>query len=198
MGRAATEINVVRRDPVNIDVSWKIRMTELEFWQILSLFDWNKTGDDDAVLEPACSALAKKAPDEIIHFEEILAEKLYAIDTRRHCKACYAGELDPDNGDDYISADDFLYQRCVVVANGREFYYDVRDNPGAFPQGMEFEALLSLGSNAFERATGNEFEHCTAVSYESFQNHDGWEATEETNPGKFTGDGMPPGNRRPT
>ncbi|WP_146395928.1 DUF4240 domain-containing protein [Pseudobythopirellula maris] len=173
-------------------------MTESEFWQVVSLFDWDKTGDDEAVLEPACVALSEKGPDSITQFEDILAAKLHAIDTRRHCKACYAGELDPDNGDDYISADDFLYQRCVVVANGRDFYNDVLDNPSEFPQGMEFEALLSLGPNSFERAAGNEFDHCTAVSYESFQNHEGWATTAETKPGKYTGDGIPPGNRRPT
>lgn len=172
-------------------------MTESEFWRVLSLFDWDKTGDDDAVLEPACSALAEKGPDEIIQFEEILAEKLHAIDTRRHCKACYAGELDPDNGDDYISADDFLYQRCVVVANGRQFYNTVLRNPSKFPQGLEFEPLLSLGTAAFERSTGNDFEHCTAISYESFQNLEGWKPTAATTPGKYTGEGMPPLNRRP-
>jgi len=173
-------------------------MTESEFWRILSLLDWDKTGDDAAVLEPACSALVAKGPDDIIQFEEFLAEKLHAIDTRSHCKACYAGELDPDNGDDYISADDFLYQRCVVVANGRQFYNTVLRTPSEFPQGMEFESLLSLGPTAFERSTGNEFDHSTAGSYESFQNHEGWKPTAETNPGKYTGEGIPLLNRRPT
>ena len=173
-------------------------MDETEFWRVISLFDWDETGDDDAVLEPACAALAEKGPDEIIQFEEILAEKLHALDTRRHCKACYAGELDPDNGDDYISADDFLYQRCVVVANGRQFYNSVLRFPSKFPQEMEFECLLSLGPTAFERSTGTELDHCTAVSYESFQNQEGWKPTEATSPGKFTDEGMPPMNRRPS
>lgn len=173
-------------------------MNESEFWRVVSLLDWNKTGDDDAILEPAFVALADKGADEIIQFEEMLAEKLHAIDTRRHCKACYAGKLDPDNGDDYISADDFLYQRCVVVANGRDFYNTVLRNPSKFPQGLEFESLLTLGPTAFKWSTGNEYDHHTSVSYESFQNREGWKPTASTKPGKYTGERIPPLIRRPT
>ncbi|MCD0460766.1 DUF4240 domain-containing protein [Roseiconus lacunae] len=173
-------------------------MNETKFWKIVSLFDWNQTGDDDAVLEPAVAALADEGADGICQFAEILAQKLHALDTRRHCKACYAGEADPDNGDDYISADDFLYQRCVVVANGKDFFEEVLCDPSEFPQDLEFEALLSLTDSAYERATGEEFDHCTAVSYESFQNHEGWKPTDQTQPGSFTGDSVPLLNRRPT
>jgi hypothetical protein len=173
-------------------------MTENTFWGIVELFDWDKTGDDDAVLEPACQALSALEDCEIFEFEDILAEKLYALDTRAHCRACYAGELDPDDGDDYISADGFLYARCVVVANGRDFYASVVADPASMPQGMEFESLLSLPAAAFERKTGKEYEHVPRISYESFQNPAGWAPTAATRPGKYTGENVPPGNRRPT
>ena len=32
-------------------------MNDRTFWDIIELFDWDKSGDDDAVLEPACQAL---------------------------------------------------------------------------------------------------------------------------------------------
>ncbi len=67
------------------------------------------------------------------------------------------------------------------------------------PQGLEFEFLLYLPSSAFEARTGDEdYEHCTPVSYESYANEAGWAPTDATEPGKFTGEDVPPGNRRPT
>jgi hypothetical protein len=130
-------------------------MNETTFWDIIELFDWEEAGDDDAVLEPAVQALAALDQDAIFTFDDILSEKLHSLDTRKHCRACYAGELDPDDGNDYISADDFLYSRCVVVANGRDFYASVVADPAKMPQGMEFESLLSLPSSAYERKTGS-------------------------------------------
>lgn len=173
-------------------------MDEQTFWDIIALFDWDQTGDDDAVMEPAGNALSAMGVQAIYRFEDILAEKLHAIDTREHCRACYAGELDPDDGDDYISADDFLYARCVVVANGRGFYERILRDPGEMPQEMEFEALLSLPQIAHEQKTDEAYDHVTPVSYESFENKAGWAPTPETRPGRFTGENVPPGNRRPT
>jgi len=173
-------------------------MTEAEFWSVVALFDWNETGDDAAVLQPAHDALTRLPPGEIVAFDDILSEKLHALDTRAHCKACYEGELDPDNGDDYISADDFLYNRCVVVANGREVYESVLADPSKMPREMEFEAILYLATGAFEAKTGATYEHVTPVDHESFQNAAGWAPTPSTRPGKFTGSNAPPGNRRPT
>lgn len=173
-------------------------MNDRKFWEIIKLLNWDKTGEDDTVTEPAIDALAALDRDSIYKFHDILAEKLYALDTRAHCKACYAGELDPDDGDDYISPDDFLYCRCVVVANGADFYRAVVDDPSEMPQGLEFEALLSLPYQAFERQTDEEYDHSPPLSYESFQNASGWAPSEATQPGKYTGPNMPPGNRRPT
>ena len=173
-------------------------MYESTFWSIIGLFDWDKTGDDDAVLEPALQALAALDEKAIFMFDDILSEKLHALDTREHCRACYSGELDPDNGDDYISADDFLYSRCVVVANGRDVYASVMANPARMPRRMEFESLLSVPASAYERKTGKEYEHVSPVSCESFQNTAGWAPTAATRAGKFTGKNIPPGNRRPT
>lgn len=173
-------------------------MNESTFWDIVERFAWDQTGDDDAVLEPAVQALAALDEGEIFAFDDLLAEKLHALDTREHCRACYAGELDPDDGDDYISADDFLYCRCVVVANGRGYYASVLADPTKMPQNMEFESLLTLPAAAYERKTGQDYEHISPVSCESFQNSTGWAPTATTRGGNFTGENVPPGNRRPT
>jgi hypothetical protein len=173
-------------------------MTEAEFWDVIALFDWDESGEDEAVLETARIALTKLSAREICAFDDILSEKLHALDTRAHCKACYERDLDPDNGDDYISADAFLYSRCVVVANGRDFYELVLADPSQMPQEMEFESILYLAAGAFEEKTGESYEHVSPVDHESFQNAAGWAPTPSTRPGKFTGDNIPPGNRRTT
>ena len=172
-------------------------MDEIRFWAVIASFDWERTGDDEAVLAPASQMLQGLPAEEIIAFEDLLATKLYALDTREHARWCYQGQADPDDGDDYISADDFLYSRCVVVANGREFYEEVLADPSRFPTGMEFESLLYLASGAYEAQTGVPQDQVTSVSWESFSNTDGWRPTRSTKEGRYTGPEMPPLNRRP-
>ncbi|MFF9076997.1 DUF4240 domain-containing protein [Streptomyces sp. NPDC014646] len=172
-------------------------MDEARFWALIASFDWERAGDDDAVLAPASRVLQELPPQEVVAFEDLLATKLYALDTREHARWCYQGEADPDNGDDCISADDFLYARCVVVANGRDFYEGVLADPSRFPTGMEFESLLYLASNAYEARTGDPHDQLTSVSWESFSNTDGWQPTRGTAGGRYTGPEMPPLNRRP-
>jgi hypothetical protein len=173
-------------------------MSEDLFWEIIARLDWDKTGDDDQVLQPAVDALAALPEADIFEFDEILNEKLYALDTREHARHVYEGEVDPDDGDEYISADDFLYKRCVVVANGRELYEAALGDPSQMPKDLEFEALIYVPGRAYEQKTGAEYDHATRLSFESFSNKDGWKPTAQTKPGKFTGPDIPPGNRRPT
>ena len=185
--------------PAHVKPDWaKQRMSEDVFWDIVSLFDWKKTGDDDAVMRPALRALAAMRDRDIYRFDDILAEKLYALDTREHARHGFEGEADPDDGDEYISADEFLYLRCVVVANGRKFYGLVRRDPRKMPREMEFESLLYLAHDSYEKRTDKPYEHSTRVCYESFSNARGWKPTRRTRPGKFTSERIPPGNRRPT
>lgn len=180
-------------------------MDEVTFWKIIALFDWDETGDDDAVMAPGRAALLKKSPEAICAFDDLLAEKLYALDTRAHCRAAYAGDLAPDapdDNDDYVSADDFLYLRCAVVANGREFYEAALHDPKEMPREIEFESLLSLAVECFEEKTGKTYEHTTPLSYESFSNRDGWKTTARARPtprtGRYTRPRIPVANRRPT
>lgn len=173
-------------------------MSEDAFWYYIGLLDWSQGDDDDAVLAHAAQSLSALPVEDIYAFDDQLAEKLYALDTREVARAMYRDELDPDDGDDYISADDFLYARCFVVAHGRGYYQAVLADPNEAPQGMDFEALLSLPSRAYQEKTGKEYDHLTPLSYESFSNEAAWAPTSRTKPGKLTGPNLPPGNRRPT
>lgn len=173
-------------------------MSEDVFWELIGMFNWKRTGDDEAVLLPAVTALSQMTVEDIFAFDDLLAEKLYALDTREICRGTYRGELDPDDGEQYISADDFLYRRCVIVANGKALFDEALANPMEVPQGLEFEALLHVASAAFEKKTGQEYDHDTPLSWESFSNQEGWKPTARTRPGPYTSTAVPPGNRRPT
>jgi predicted DNA-binding WGR domain protein len=153
-------------------IDWKaLRMSEIVFWQIIGLFNWSKTGDDKAVIEPAIKALAQMTIADIKHFADIVSEKLYALDTKAH--ACEIGE-DAWNPGKHFSGDLFLYARCCVIVNGHDFYESVLANPMKMPKDMEFESLLAVAESAYERKTGKEFDHFPLLSYESFSNQAGW------------------------
>lgn len=149
-------------------------MEEKEFWRIISLFDWDTSGKDNEIMKPAVNELAKKSVEEIARFEEILAQKLYALDTEAHARNI-GEEAYTGNDSDFFSVDNFLYARCCVVAKGESFYKQVLSSPSIFPKDVEFESLLFLSDSAYEKKTGEECEGFdTSVSYETFSNIDGW------------------------
>lgn len=150
----------------------KKMMSEEEFWSIIELLNWQHQGNDMKVLAPAIKALAGKSKTEICRFEERFSYLLYQLDTKAHASNIGEDSYDPES--DYVSADGFLYARCVVVANGRDFYETVLTDPTKMPKNMEFESLLGLASGAYELKTGKGFEYSTGCSYESFSNPGGW------------------------
>jgi hypothetical protein len=147
-------------------------MTESDFWAIIATLDWKREGDDEAVIAPAVARLAAGSEKEILDFEEQLAAALFALDTEEHAREI--GEYAYTGPDEPFSADLFLYARCVVVANGRDFNHSVLRSPSRMPRDMEFEALLRIGREAFTRLTGSDLHHVTRVSYETFSNRGGW------------------------
>ena len=148
-------------------------MNEKEFWRIIGLLNWKKAGDDDAVMKPSVKELAKRGIEEISAFEEMLSQKLYALDTKVHAQNI--GEYAYVDADHHFSVDWFLYARCCVVANGSDLYATVLKDSKQFPKDMEFEALLGLASAAYEAKTGKECEGFdTSVSYETFSNRAAW------------------------
>ena len=147
-------------------------MDENRFWELISLLDWKKSGDDDAVSEPVVQALADSTLRHIYEFEDILSEKLYLLDGMKFAKN--TGENAYRGADVYFSVDGFLYDRCCVVANGKEFYQEVLKDPEKMPKEMDFEPLLGIAAKAYQRKTGKEFKYVPAYSYETFSNLEGW------------------------
>lgn len=147
-------------------------MNESQFWNILALLEWEELGDDEAVVEPAVTALSRMTDEEICGFQEILAEKLYALDTEAHAR--HIGEYSYKGPGEFFSVDEFLYTRCAVVANGEQVFDEILADPTEMPEDAEFEAVLSIAAEAYARKNGDEFEYTTRTDYETFSNEAGW------------------------
>jgi predicted DNA-binding WGR domain protein len=150
-------------------VNWASKqMSENVFWEVIGLFDW-KVKD---TLAPAVKALAKMSEEDIFQFENIMAEKLYHLDTKKLAEHVYGDEKK-------TSMDDFLYVRCAVVANGESFYNSILNSEQypdvlKFPDGVDFEPLLYLAMSAYKKKTGEEIDFIdTDYSYETCSNEEG-------------------------
>ncbi|MFN3299534.1 MAG: DUF4240 domain-containing protein [Sediminibacterium sp.] len=146
------------------------------FWSIIARLDWQHEGDDAAVLAPAIAALAAAPIRAILLFADILSEKLYRLDALVF--ASNMGEYSFREGY-YFSVDDFLYARCCVVANGRQAYEQVLQDPTEMPKDATFEALLRLAAEAYQRKTGQPMAYVPVYNIETFSNKAGWAETEE-------------------
>ncbi len=140
-------------------------MSEEQFWQIIAQLDWEKTGQDDAVLAPAVQALSAMPITAIHQFEDILGKKLWQLDTPEHAEASLA-----DRPNAELSVDGFLYDRCCVVANGKNLYEQVLHDPSKMPAGYSFGRLLTLSEQAYRKKTGKHFIHIPKYSYETYSN----------------------------
>ena len=156
-------------------------LNEDTFWEIIESFGWTHQGNDALVMEPAVKTLAGMTLDDLTAFEQILTEKLYALDTQAHGTA-------NGFGSEHFSVDSFLYARCCVVVNGRAFYERVLENPALMVHELEFEAVLYLASYAAERIGVDDFLAYVSLSYETFSNEAGWADAEFP-------DGLPPGHK---
>jgi predicted DNA-binding WGR domain protein len=157
---------------------WSVMtLSEDVFWRMVTLFDWKKSGDDEAVVAPAVKALSRMPPAEIRKFQDLLAEKLFALDTEAHAREIGEDAYQPDK---HFSVDWFLYVRCCAVANGRAFYEAALSDPRKMPKDLEFEAMLFVADAAYERATGESLDPATPVSFETYSNRAGWPAAAGT------------------
>ena len=148
-------------------------LTEDEFWTMIELLDWSKEGNNDAVLEPLVQQLAAMPPRYIYEFQDMLSSKLYALDTRLHAEN--SGEnAYQDDPEAFFSVDEFLYARCCVVANGRQYYEEVQQHPESMPKDLAFGALLRAAGMAYQRKTGKQFRYVPAFNVETFSNKEGW------------------------
>ena len=147
-------------------------LSEQGFWDLIALLDWQKTRDDEAVLEPVVAALAAAPLRHIYDFKDILSQKLYFLDTARH--AAQIGESSSPAGSEEFSPDGFLFARCCAVANGREAYEQARRDPSAMPKDLEFAPLLRIANEAYRRQKGTLLRYVAAYPIETFSNEKGW------------------------
>lgn len=143
-----------------------------QFWEVIAKIDWSFEDDEDR-MQPAINFLAAKSVSDIEGFQENLAYKLYQLDTEEHAKNI--GEWAYKDEQTHFSVDSFLYVRCCVVANGKEFFDTVITNAKEMPKDLDFEALLYLADDAYELKTGEAFEYSTEYNYETYSNEDGWQ-----------------------
>jgi len=148
-------------------------LSEPAFWKLIGLLDWEQIGDDDAVIEPLVLSLGKAPLRHIYDFKDILSQKLYLIDTVEHARQIGQRAFREDAED--FSADEFLFARCCAVANGKETYEAVHQNPTLMPKDMEFAPLLRIANEAHRRAHGTFLKYVSAYSVETFSNQKGWE-----------------------
>lgn len=147
-------------------------LSEADFWALIDLLDWGQAGNDNAVIEPIVTALSQAPLRHIYDFKDIVSQKLYWLDTAAHAKQIGEGAF-RENADNF-SPDGFLFARCCAVANGREKYEAIRQNPGLMPKNMEFAPLLRIANEAHLRAYGTVLRYVSAYSVETFSNQTGW------------------------
>jgi Protein of unknown function (DUF4240) len=147
-------------------------LTEKDFWAIIAALNWSDPEDDATIMHKAVHILAEKPVRQIYEFQDMLSEKLYALDTRIH--ATHTGENSWQDENSDFSADEFLYARCCVVANGRNFYEKVLKNSELMPKDLTFESLLTLAHKAYQHKTGKQFRYIPTHNIETFANKKGW------------------------
>lgn len=140
------------------------------FWETMELCDWEFEGDDDKVLASVIAYLAKQSDDVIFQFDDLMSELLYHLDTKKLADQCRKVS-------GYMSADGFLYSRCVALINGPGYYEKAKAGQRKDMWDMEFESLLYVPAYAWELKygeMGEEYPHITPLSFETGSNEEGW------------------------
>ncbi len=145
---------------------------ENDFWRIIDLLDWQQEGNDEAVIAPAVEALVKLPVPDILKFADILFYKLYMIDGAEYAREIGADAYTGSKGD--FAKNWFLYIRCCVVANGRDYYLSVQTDPKLMPKDTEFRALLGIAPQAYKAKTGKRLNYCGQHPFETFSNKPLW------------------------
>lgn len=130
------------------------------FWEIIDSFDWSKK-NGRAVLASGIEKLAKAETVFIYLFADALHEKLSQLNTKSHAAALVKKEEE-------FSADDFLYARCAVIAEGKTYFEKVLNNPSEMPSEIVFEQLLNLPSLAYEKKRGKPFHYFPSEKIETY------------------------------
>ena len=162
------------KPPIYIQaILYNKKMTPLDFFYLTDMLDWSQE-DENAIIEPLIKTLAKWGDTLIFAFDEMMAELLYTLDTRKIAQSIYKGEN--------FSADEFLYIRCVALINSKPFYNAVIAGRKKLKTDLEFETLLSIPARAWARChhkQSNEYPYLTKYCYETMSNKEGWKEVSE-------------------
>lgn len=114
------------------------------FSKIMDICDWDRAGNDKEILSPLIEYLSCQSDDEIYSFDDIMAELLYGLDTKKNFKtACKY----------YDHSDDtFLYSRCVALINGADYYKKAQQVKVKDLWTSEFEAILYVPQAAWAKS----------------------------------------------
>ncbi|MFK8161515.1 MAG: DUF4240 domain-containing protein [Lewinella sp.] len=137
---------------------------ESTFWEFIDKIDYDGETAED-MLSPLIEALAASSIKTIYNFQDRLSERLAALDGPTYHAIASKGLSG--------SSDSFLYARCFVVANGRDLYYQVINNPTKFPDEW-FEDILNVPGKAYEKKVGTPLDRMSSEVYESFFNQELW------------------------
>lgn len=146
------------------------KMSAIDFFHITDMYlDWEKQGDDLAVLEPLIALLSQWGDELIFAFDDTMAELLYSLDTKEIAQKIYKGKE--------FSADEFLYTRCVALVNSKPFYNNVVKGRRRLKNDLTFEAILCVPAFAWARRHGKaakDYPHVTEFSIETMSNKEAW------------------------
>lgn len=145
-------------------------MNDKQFWKIMDKADWDKLGNDEAVLAPVVDELSKLEDEDIFGFEDVMARLLYDIDSQEIALQLYGPEL-------HFSEDLFLYQRCVALCNGEKYYKRILSGKQQLDPDGEFESILYVPHLAWAKkhqADSGDYPHFSEVSYETGSNEKLW------------------------
>ena len=156
-------------------ILYEKKMSAIDFFHLTdACLDWEKQGDDIAVIEPLVTLLAAWGDDLIFAFHDTMAELLYSLDTQK-----IAGDIYKYRS---FSADEFLYIRCAALINSKRYYNDIVSGRRKLKGSLSFESILSVPAFAWARVHGkpeNEYPHTTNYCYETMSNIEGWKGKTE-------------------
>lgn len=145
-------------------------MNRKQFFEIImDICDWDVMGDDEKVLSPLIAYLSQQPDETIFSFDEIMAELLFELDTKKNFKRARRYYTHSD--------DSFLYSRCCALINGEDYYEKAKAGKVSDLWQMEFEAILGVPMRAWEKKHGEDsgnYPYLTTKSYETGSNVEGW------------------------
>ncbi|MCI9515029.1 MAG: DUF4240 domain-containing protein [Oscillospiraceae bacterium] len=140
------------------------------FWATMDLCDWSEEGNDDKVLAPVIDYLSRQDDSVIYHFDDLMSELLYHLDTKKLWIQC-------EKSEPLTSDDTFLYSRCTALINGPNYYEKARRGRAKAMWDKEFEALLYVPSRAWAKKhhrDPSDYDHFPPFSIETGSNRDAW------------------------